>query len=156
MGKSSADESSELHPWPQRCANIRTSYNPDADLQTDALTLTPADPRWPAFLAWVKEQQLFTSTLVGVTLGESADSGAGIVVRWAAETAWEKAVRMPWGQALAHIIAERNWRDVDFPEFFAERGGLYDIDLAGVRVDAQQLRALSIKTENETVPSWRK
>ena len=78
----------------------------------------------------MKEQQLFTSTLVGVTLGESADSDAGIVVRWAAETAWEKAVRMPWGQALAHIIAERNWRDVDFPEFFAERGGLYDIDLA--------------------------
>lgn len=120
----------ELQPWPQRCANIRTSYNPDADLRTDALTLTPADPRWPAFLTWVKEQQLFTSRLIGFTPAESPDSGAGIVVRWAAETAWEKAVRIPFGQALAHIIAERNWRDVDFPEFFAERGGLYDIDLA--------------------------
>jgi mono/diheme cytochrome c family protein len=126
----SADEITGGEPWPQRCANIRTSYNPDADLQTDALTLTPDNPCWPAFLAWVKEQQLFTSTLVGFTAGESSDSGAGIIVRWAANTAWETTVIMPWGQALAHIIAERNWRDVDFPEFFAERGGLYNIDLA--------------------------
>ena len=127
----SADENARSDSsWPQRCINIRTSYNPDADLQTDALTLTPDNPRWPAFLAWVKEQQLFTSGLVGLTPRASSDSGAGIIVRWAANTAWDTTVSMPWGRAVAHIIAERNWRDVDFPKFFTERGGLYRIGLA--------------------------
>ena len=135
----SADETAASNPsWPQRCVNIRTSYNPDADLQTDVLTLTPDNPRWPAFLTWLKEQQLFTSTLVGFTprsssgtpSGAFSDSGASIAVRWAADTAWDTTVSMPWGHAVAHIIAERNWRDVDFPTFFAERGGLYNIDLA--------------------------
>lgn len=127
-------------PWLQRCANIRTSYNPDTDLQMQSLTLTPADPRWPLFLAWVTEQQLFVSRLVGLSQRKSSDFGAGVMVRWAENTAWDTTVSMSWGQALAHIIAERNWRDVDFPEFFTERGGLYNIDLA------ERLAMLDAKT----------
>ena len=114
--------------WARRCTGLRTSYNPDADLPSDAFTLRPDDPRWSAFLAWAKEQHLFTSRLVGLSTGGRARPA--LIVRWATGTVWETQVTMPWGQALAHLIAERNWRDVDFPEFFAERGGVYGVNLA--------------------------
>ena len=88
------------------------------------LTIRPDDPRWPAFVAWAKDRRLFTSRL----LGFRADAGVSLV--WAEGTEWEARVTLPMGQALGHLIAERNWRDVDFPEFFAERGGVYGINLA--------------------------
>ena len=89
-----------------------------------ALTLRPDDPRWPAFLAWAGDRRLLTSRLLGFR------AGAGGSVVWAEGTEWEAQVTLPMGQALGHLIAERNWRDVDFPEFFAERGGVYGINLA--------------------------
>lgn len=114
--------------WEHRCAGLRTSYNPDADLATDAFTLRPDDPRWSAFLAWAKAQHLFTSRLLGFSAG--GQDRPTLIVRWAMGTVWEAQVTMPFGQALGHLIAERNWRDVDFPEFFAERGGVYGVNLA--------------------------
>ena len=125
--------------WSQRCAGVRTSYNPDADLSNDAFTLSPDDVRWLPFLNWTKEQGLFTFSLRGFQSYEPSQSdqtdqigqiGTGIIFRWAEGTAWQKDVLVPFGQALAHMIAERKWRDVDFPEFFAAHGGLYDINLA--------------------------
>ena len=101
--------------WTRGCASS------DSDA---ALTLRPDDPRWPAFLAWAKDRRLLTSRL----LGFRADAGLSLV--WAKGTEWEAQVTLPMGQALGHLIAERNWRDVDFPEFFAERGGVYGINLA--------------------------
>lgn len=89
-----------------------------------ALTIRPDDPRWPAFVAWAEDRRLLTWRL----LGFRADAGVSLV--WAEGTEWEAQVTLPMGQALGHLIAERNWRDVDFPEFFAERGGVYGINLA--------------------------
>ena len=113
---------SRLHPtaipsWSPRLrgALIRTS---------SALTLRPDDPRWPAFVAWAKDRRLLTSRLLGFR------AGAGVSLVWAEGTEWEAQVTLPMGQALGHLIAERNWRDVDFPDFFAERGGVYGINLA--------------------------
>ena len=99
----------------------RSCASSDSDA---ALTLRPDDPRWPAFLAWAKDRRLLTSRLLGFR------AGAGVSVVWAEGTEWEAQVTLPMGQALGHLIAERNWRDVDFPEFFAERGGVYGINLA--------------------------
>lgn len=100
--------------WTRGCASS------DSDA---ALTLRPDDPRWPAFVAWAKDRGLFTSRLLGFR------AGTGVSLVWAAGTEWEAQVTLPMGQALGHLIAERNWRDVDFPEFFAERGGVYGINL---------------------------
>jgi cytochrome c oxidase cbb3-type subunit 2 len=52
------------------------------------------------------------------------------VFRWAPGTLWEQEVIIPFGQALAHLLAEREWRDLDFPQFFTSRGGMYGINLA--------------------------
>ncbi|MBI3800186.1 MAG: c-type cytochrome [Deltaproteobacteria bacterium] len=116
--------------WQQRCAGIRTSYNPQTELRSDLLTLETNDPRWPAFLAWVQAQQLATSTLIGLRTSPSTDAGKGIVFRWAPGTPWEQEVVIPFGQALAHLLVEREWRDLDFPQFFTSRGGMYGINLA--------------------------
>ena len=99
----------------------RSCASSDSDA---ALTIRPDDPRWPAFVAWAKDRRLLTSRLLGFR------AGAGVSLVWAEGTAWEAQVTLPMGQALGHLIAERNWRDVDFPEFFAERGGVYGINLA--------------------------
>jgi mono/diheme cytochrome c family protein len=116
--------------WQQRCAGIRTTYNPHADLRSDTLTLEASDPRWPTFLSWVQAQQIVTFTLIGLSPSSSPETGKGIVFRWASGTPWEGEVTVPFGQALAHLLAERNWRDVDFPHFFASHGGVYGINLA--------------------------
>ena len=116
--------------WQQRCAGIRTTYNPQADLRSDVLTLAADDPRWPAFLSWVADQQIVTSTLVGLRTTASADADKGMVFRWASGTPWERETVLSFGQALAHLLIERDWRDLDFPQFFAARGGMYGINFA--------------------------
>lgn len=99
----------------RNCAELRNSSD---------LTIRPDDPRWPAFLVWAEDRRLLTSRLLGFR------AGAGVSLVWAEGTEWEAQVTLPMGQALGHLIAERNWRDVDFSEFFAERGGVYGINLA--------------------------
>src|SRR5215510_8149245 len=101
--------------WQQRCAGIRTTYNPHTDLRSDTFTLEANDPHWPTFLSWVQAQQIVTFTLVGLRTSSSAQAGKGIVFCWASGTPWEQEIIMPFGQALAHLLAERNWRDLDFP-----------------------------------------
>lgn len=96
---------------------------PCAGLSTERFTLRPDDPRWPAFLAWAKDQGLFTSRLLAWT-------ASGLSVRWATGTQWETQVTLPVGHALAHLIAERRWQDGDFSGFFASRGGVYAVNLA--------------------------
>ena len=108
------------------CSDIRTSYNSATDLRADAFTLRPEDARWPSFLEWAKAKKIYTFKIVGL----SGEGPQEIVFRWAKDTAWQKDVVVPFGQALAHIIAERQWRDTDFPEFFNSRGGVYGVNLA--------------------------
>ncbi len=117
-------------PAAETCGTIRTSYNPTAALRSDAFTLTPDDPRWSAFLEWAKAKKLYTFQIVGLSQGPGEGAPSGILFRWAKDTLWQKDVVLPFGQALGHIIAERRWRDADFPEFFSSRGGLFGVDLA--------------------------
>ena len=125
-----SDTVGDSRSWQQRCAGIRTSYNPHTDLRADTLTLEPNDPRWPEFLSWVQARQIATFTLIGLGTSTSTKTTEGIVFRWAAGTPWERQVVVPLGQALAHLLAERNWRDLDFPWFFSSRGGVYGVNLA--------------------------
>ncbi len=116
--------------WQQHCTGIRTSFNPHTDLRSDALTLEANDPRWPTFLSWVQAQQIATFSLVGLRTNSAKQAARGIVFRWASGTPWERVVISPFGQALAHLLAERDWRDLDFASFFATRGGVYGINIA--------------------------
>ncbi len=115
-------------PATETCSAIRTSYNPDTVLRSDAFTLTPGDPRWPAFLEWAKAKRLYTFQIIG--LSQKKEAPPGIIFRWAKDTVWQNDVVLPFGQALGHMIAERRWRDADFPEFFVSRGGIFGVDLA--------------------------
>ncbi len=115
---------------PAGCDATRTSYNPTAALRSDAFTLTPDDPRWSAFLAWAKAKKLYTFQIIGLSQGPGEDAPSGLLFRWAKDTLWQKDVVLPFGQALGHLIAERRWRDADFPEFFSSRGGIFGVDLA--------------------------
>jgi cytochrome c oxidase cbb3-type subunit 2 len=131
VSPSFADDTAGVNTsWQQRCAGIRTSYNPQTDLRSDLFTLEATDPRWPALLSWVQDQHIVTFTLVGFSTSAAADAGTGMAFRWAPETPWEHEVVIPFGQALAHLLIERDWRDLDFPYFFAARGGMYGINLA--------------------------
>ena len=127
----------------ETCGTVRTSYNPTAALRSDAFTVTPGDPRWSAFLAWAKARKLYTFQIVGLSQAQTGGEGPpGIIFRWATDTVWQKDVVLPFGQALGHMIAERRWRDADFPEFFSSRGGIFGVDLAErlSALDAQTLR----------------
>ena len=126
-------------PAAETCGTIRTSYNPTAALRSDAFTLRPDDPRWSAFLVWAKAKKLYTFQIVG--LSQKKGEPPGILFRWATDTVWQKDVVLPFGQALGHMIAERRWRDTDFPEFFASRGGVFGVDLAE-RLSAMDARTL--------------
>ncbi len=129
-----------LSPAAETCSTIRTSYNPTAALRSDAFTLTPGDPRWSAFLVWAKAKKLYTFQIIG--LSQKKGDSPGVIFRWATDTVWQKDVILPFGQALGHMVAERRWRDADFPEFFSSRGGIFDVDLAErlATMDAQTLR----------------
>ena len=124
---------------PAGCEAVRTSYNSTRALRSDAFTLTPDDPRWSAFLVWAKAKKLYTFQIVG--LSQKKGEPPGIIFRWATDTVWQKDVVLPFGQALGHMIAERRWRDADFPEFFAARGGIFNVDLAE-RLAAMDARTL--------------
>ena len=140
------------------CSDIRTSYNPAAALRSDTFTLTPGNPRWSAFLAWAKAKKIYTFQLVG--LGQELnretrkDAPPGIIFRWAKDTAWQKDVVVPFGQALGHMIVERRWRDTDFPVFFSSRGGIFSVDLAErlSGLDAQTLRPWQEFFQSVTAP----
>jgi len=123
----------------ETCETIRTSYNPTAALRSDAFTLTPDDLRWSTFLVWAKAKKLYTFQIIG--LSQKKGDSPGVIFRWAKDTVWQKDVVLPFGQALGHMIAERRWRDADFPEFFSSRGGIFGVDLAE-RLSAMDARTL--------------
>lgn len=137
------------------CSDIRTSYNPTAALRSDAFTLTPGDPRWSALLAWAKVKKIYTFQITGLSHPPPNGGGPpGIIFRWAKDTAWQKDVVIPFGQALGHMIVERRWRDIDFPEFFASRGGIFGVDLAErlAGMEAQTLHPWQEFFHNVTAP----
>ena len=141
-------------PAAEICGTIRTSYNPTAALRSDAFTLTPDDPRWSVFLAWAKAKKLYTFQIIGLSQTGEGEGPVGIIFRWARDTTWQKDVVLPFGWALGHMIAERRWRDADFPEFFSAQGGIFDLDLAErlSGMDTQTLRPWQEFFQSVTAP----
>jgi hypothetical protein len=47
-----------MEEWAKRSKSVRTSYNPDTDLNTETLTLVPGDARWLDFVFWCFNNKL--------------------------------------------------------------------------------------------------
>lgn len=114
--------------WQERCQGVRTSYNPEQDLSDHTWTLTPADARWPEFLAWVAKNRVGEHFIEGVASG-SDGTPTGVTVHWAPDTRWERHTRMSFGYAIAYLVGQLGWQDSDFPRFFTQYGGVYGINL---------------------------
>lgn len=115
--------------WQARCRDVRTSYNPGADLRDDALTLRPGDPRWLDFVFWslsnkVNEHQV---EVYGGT-GWQGPKG-GVIFHWAPGSHWERDTLHSFGFVIGHVIGEHRWTDTMFPDFFEQSGGVYGINL---------------------------
>jgi hypothetical protein len=115
--------------WHARCRGVRTSYNPDADLREDALTLRPSDPRWLDFVFWtlsnkVNEHQV---EAYGGT-GWHGPEG-GVLFHWAPGSRWERESLHSFGFFIGHIVGEHRWTDTMFPDFFEKYGGVYGVNV---------------------------
>ena len=115
--------------WRLRCAGVRTSYNPDHDLNHNTLTLRPSDPRWLDFVFWslnnkVNEHQF-------EALGGTGWRGptSGVLFHWAAGSHWERDTLHSFGFVIGHIIGEHRWTDTMFPDFFERYGGVYGVNV---------------------------
>ena len=101
--------------WRLRCAGVRTSYNPEHDLNHETLTLRPTDPRWLDFVFWslnnkVNEHQF---EAIGGT-GWRGPTG-GVLFHWAPGSHWERDSLHSFGFVIGHIIGEHRWTDTMFP-----------------------------------------
>jgi mono/diheme cytochrome c family protein len=115
--------------WRLRCAGVRTSYNPDHDLDHDTLTLRPNDPRWLDFVFWslsnkVNEHQL---EAFGGTGWRGPTSG--VLFHWAPGSHWERDILHSFGFVIGHVVGEHRWTDTMFPDFFERYGGVYGVNV---------------------------
>jgi mono/diheme cytochrome c family protein len=115
--------------WQQRCAGVRTSYNPDRELSDAELTLVPGDPRWLDFVYWAIDNKVAEHQVeaYGGT-GWDGPKG-GVLFHWAPGSHWERDTLASFGFAVGHTIGEHRWLDTMFPDFFERYGGVYGINV---------------------------
>ena len=127
--------------WQERCASIRTSYNPNTLLSHTQLTLTPKDPRFVDFLYWVWANKITEHQVEEVGGTEWDGPSNGVIFHWATGSRWEMHTVAPFKHAIHHLAEEHNWVDTMFSDFFDEFG-----ESMGVSI-AQRL-------SNEKSPTW--
>src|SRR5512135_1769378 len=115
--------------WAERSKGIRTSYNPDHDLSTTQLTLTPGDPRWLDFVYWCFNNKLAEHQVEAYGGTEWDGPKGGIIFHWAPGSRWETHTLASFGFTIGHIIGEHKWKDTQFPDFFEKYGGVYGINV---------------------------
>jgi mono/diheme cytochrome c family protein len=115
--------------WAKRSAGIRTSYNPDHDLNSETLTLVPGDPRWLDFVFWCVNNKLAEHQVEAYGGTEWDGPKGGIIFHWAPGSRWETHTLASFGFTIGHTIGEHEWKDTQFPEFFEKYGGTYGINV---------------------------
>ncbi len=108
---------------------MRTSYNRDADLRDDALTLLPNDPRWLDFVFWSLNNKV--NEHVVEAYGGTGWKGpkGGVLFHWAPGSHWEQDTLHSFGYFIGHVVGEHRWTDTMFPDFFEKYGGVYGINV---------------------------
>ncbi|MFI5264208.1 MAG: c-type cytochrome, partial [Candidatus Kapaibacterium sp.] len=115
--------------WANRTKGIRTSYNPDHDLNTETLTLVPGDERWLDFMFWCFNNKLAEHQVEAYGGTEWDGPKGGVIFHWAPGSRWETHTLASFGFTVGHTIGEHKWLDTQFPEFFEKYGGTYGINV---------------------------
>ena len=115
--------------WASRTKGLRTSYNPDHDLSTTQLTLTPGDPRWLDFVFWCFNNKLAEHQVEAYGGTEWKGPTGGVIFHWAPGSRWETHSLASFGFTIGHTIGEHKWLDTQFPDFFEQYGGVYGINV---------------------------
>lgn len=111
--------------WAKRTKGLRTSFNPDHDLNTETLTLVPGDERWLDFVFWCFNNKASEHQVEAYGGTEWNGPQGGVIFHWAPGSRWETDTLASFGFTIGHIIGEHKWRDTQFPEFFEKYGGVY-------------------------------
>jgi mono/diheme cytochrome c family protein len=115
--------------WAKRSKGVRTSYNPDKDLDTETLTLVPGDERWLDFVFWCFNNKLAEHQVEAYGGTEWSGPTGGVIFHWAPGSRWETHTLASFGFTVGHTIGEHKWKDSQFPEFFEKFGGVYGINV---------------------------
>lgn len=118
-----------MDEWAKRSKGVRTSYNPDSDLNTETLTLVPGDERWLDFVFWSFNNKLTEHQVEAYGGTEWEGPTGGVIFHWAPGSRWETHTLASFGFTIGHTIGEHKWMDTHFPEFFADYGGVYGINV---------------------------
>jgi hypothetical protein len=116
--------------WVRHCRNVRTSYNPDHMLRTDALTLTGADPRIVDFVYWVWANKILEHQVEQIGGTEWVGPQEGVIFHWAPGSHWETHTVMPLAHAIHHVAEEHRWIDSMFKDFFEPFGSVRGVSIA--------------------------
>ena len=115
--------------WARRTKGIRTSYNPNSDLNSETLTLVPGDERWLDFVFWCFNNKLAEHQVEAYGGTEWEGPQGGVIFHWAPGSRWETHTLASFGFTIGHTIGEHKWMDTQFPEFFEKYGGVYGINV---------------------------
>ena len=115
--------------WARRSKGIRTSYNPNSDLNTETLTLVPGDERWLDFVFWCFNNKLAEHQVEAYGGTEWEGPQGGVIFHWAPGSRWETHTLASFGFTIGHTVGEHKWMDTQFPEFFEKYGGVYGINV---------------------------
>ena len=115
--------------WAKRTQGVRTSYNPDHDLDATTLTLTPGDPRWLDFVFWCFDNKVAEHQVEAYGGTEWEGPTGGVIFHWAPGSRWETHTLASFGFTVGHTIGEHRWMDTQFPEFFEQYGGVYGVNV---------------------------
>ena len=119
----------DAEEWGEKTKGIRTSYNPDHDLDATQLTLTPGDPRWLDFVFWCFNNKLAEHQVEAYGGTEWDGPKGGVIFHWAPGSRWETNTLASFGFTIGHTIGEHKWMDTQFPDFFEKYGGVYGINV---------------------------
>ncbi|HJW30551.1 MAG TPA: cytochrome c, partial [Saprospiraceae bacterium] len=119
----------DAEEWARRTKGIRTSYNPDHDLNAETLTLVPGDERWLDFMFWCFNNKLAEHQVEAYGGTEWDGPTGGVIFHWAPGSRWETHTLASFGFTVGHTIGEHRWKDTQFPDFFEKYGGVYGINV---------------------------
>jgi len=115
--------------WMEKVKGIRTSYNPDADLNAETLTLVPGDERWLDFVYWSLNNKVAEHQVEAYGGTDWEGPQGGVIFHWAPGSHWETHTLASFGFTIGHVIGEHRWRDTMFPDFFEKYGGVYGVNV---------------------------
>ena len=116
--------------WEAHCKSVRTSYNEEAPLTNDALTITTEDPRFLDFLYWVWANKIIEHQVEQVGGTEWRGPRDGVIFHWAPGSRWETHTLLSFDHAIHHVSDEHHWMDTMFRDFFSRFGPISGVNIA--------------------------